>query len=89
MVTGDDAAKIQLAAKSGTLSLALRGDEDTVESPQNSTIIIDSVLGIGPKSPTQEVQSEGKVIVGGKEYLIVGGKLLSPEEVAALNRNQP
>lgn len=89
MVSGDDAAKIQLAAKSGTLSLALRGDEDTVESSQNSTIVIDSVLGIGPKKPAQEVQTEGRVVVGGKEYLIVAGKLLSAEEVAALSSKQP
>lgn len=88
MVTGDDAAKIQLAARSGTLSLALRGDEDTVESPQNTTIGIDSILGVGTKRPTQEVQTEGRVTVGGKEYYIVAGKLLSPEEVSALNAKQ-
>ena len=88
MVTGDDAAKIQLAAKSGTLSLALRGDEDTVESPQNTTLTIDSVLGIESKKGPQQVQTEGKVTVGGKEYLIVEGKLLSPEEVASLSAKQ-
>ena len=85
MVTGDDAAKIQLAAKAGTLSLALRGDEDTVESPQNTTIGIETILGVGTKQPTQQVQTEGKVTVGGRDYFIVAGKLLSPEEVAALN----
>lgn len=88
MVSGDDAAKIQLAAKSGTLSLALRGDEDTVESPQNTTIGIESILGVGNKKPTQEVQTEGKVTVAGKEYYIVAGKMLSAEEVAVLNGKQ-
>lgn len=88
MVTGDDAAKIQLAAKSGSLSLALRGDEDTVESPQNTTIGIETILGSGPKQPSQQVKTEGMVTVGGKNYFIVAGKLLSPEEVSALSSNQ-
>lgn len=83
MVTGADAAKLQLAAKAGTLSLALRGDEDTVESPQNTTVGIESVLGIATKSGTKEPQTEGRVKVGGKEFVIVEGKLVSAEDFAA------
>jgi len=83
MVTGQDAAKLQLAAKAGTLSLALRGDEDTVESPQNTTVGIESVLGIAPKSGTKEPQAEGRVKVGDKEFIIVEGKLVSAEDFAA------
>jgi Flp pilus assembly protein CpaB len=83
MVTGADAAKLQLAAKAGTLSLALRGDEDTVESPQNTTVGIESVLGIATKSGTKEPQTEGRVKVGGKEFVIVEGKLVSADDFAA------
>lgn len=83
MVSGPDAAKIQLASNAGTLSLALRGDEDTVESPQNTTVGIDSIVGIAPKSGPKELQSEGRVKVGGKEFLIIGGRLVSPEDAAA------
>jgi pilus assembly protein CpaB len=83
MVSGADAAKIQLASNAGSLSLALRGDEDTVESPQNTTVGIESIVGIAAKSGPKELQSEGRVKVGGKEFLIIGGKLVSPEEAAA------
>jgi pilus assembly protein CpaB len=81
MVTVDEAAKLQLASSSGVLSLALRGDEDTIESEANTTVLVDSLLAVeGPKGPAP-ITSEGRVVVDGKVFLIIGGKLV-PEEVA-------
>ncbi len=87
LVTGDDAARLQLAVKSGALSLALRGDEDTVESAQNATIGIESILGISPKATPNAVASEGRVKVGGKEFLVVDGKLVSEQEAAEMKKS--
>jgi pilus assembly protein CpaB len=80
MVSVDEAAKLQLASSSGVLSLAMRGDEDTIESPANTTTLIDSLLATdGPKGPAP-ITSEGKVTVEGKVFLIINGKLV-PEDV--------
>jgi pilus assembly protein CpaB len=81
MVTIDEAAKLQLASSSGVLSLALRGDEDTIESEANTTVLVDSLLAVeGPKGPAP-ITSEGRVVVEGKVFLIINGKLV-PEGVA-------
>jgi pilus assembly protein CpaB len=81
MVTVADATKIQLAASAGVMSLALRGDEDTVESAENQTVTLDAVLGVGA-SPTQAgPPREGRITYGGRNYLIVGGKLVPEESV--------
>jgi pilus assembly protein CpaB len=76
MVTIDEAAKLQLASSSGVLSLALRGDEDTIESESNTTVLVDSLLAVeGPKGPAP-ITSEGRVVVEGKAFLIINGKLV-------------
>lgn len=81
MVTIDEAAKLQLASSSGVLSLALRGDEDTIETEANTTVLVDSLLAVeGPKGPAP-ITSEGRVVVEGKAFLIINGKLV-PEDVA-------
>ena len=79
MVRGEEAAKIQLASESGILSLALRGDEESVASPENSAITIDSILGISTRAPSNEIPIDGRVRVGGKEFKLIGGKLV-PED---------
>ncbi len=76
MVSVDEAAKIQLASSSGVLSLALRGDEDPVESPDNVTVTIDSVAGVVPSQTPFAVPSEGKVTIDGRHYQIVNGRLV-------------
>jgi pilus assembly protein CpaB len=76
MVSVEEAAKIQLASSSGELSLALRGDEDPVESPDNITVTIDSVLGARPVQTPFAVPSEGKVTIGSRRYQIVNGRLV-------------
>jgi Flp pilus assembly protein CpaB len=77
MVTVEEAAKIQLASSTGILSLTLRGDEDTIESINNASISIDSILAgeQGPSKPA-EIPSEGKIKIDGREFLIVRGKLV-------------
>jgi Flp pilus assembly protein CpaB len=82
MVTIDEAARLQLASSSGVLSLALRGDEDTIESASNATVLVDTLLASeGPKGPAP-VTAEGKVAVDGKVFLMIDGKLV-PEETAS------
>jgi Flp pilus assembly protein CpaB len=76
MVSVDEAAKIQLASSSGVLSLALRGDEDPVESPENVTVTIDSVVGVLPSQTPLAIPSEGKVVMDGRRFQIVNGRLV-------------
>lgn len=81
MVSVDEAAKLKLADSSGRLSLALRGDEDTIESVANSTVLLDSLVAAdGPRAPAP-IPSEGRVKVEGKVFLIVNGKLVPEESV--------
>jgi pilus assembly protein CpaB len=82
MVTVDEATKIQLAASSGIMSLSLRGDEDTVESPDNQTVTLDTVFGLATPHAHSGPPREGRITFGGRNYLIVGGKLVPEESVA-------
>jgi Flp pilus assembly protein CpaB len=81
MVTVDEATKIQLAASAGVMSLTLRGDEDTVESPDNQTVTLDAVFGLATPQAFAGPPREGRITFGGRNYLIIGGKLV-PEESA-------
>jgi len=85
MVTVDEAAKIQLASSSGLLSLALRGDEDTIESPLNATTTIDSLLGNDTPSKPAVIPSEGRVKIDGREFVIINGKLVPEGKVSGSN----
>jgi len=80
MVTIDEATKIQLASSAGVLSLVLRGDEDTIEAPSNSSISIDSLLGQDNVKPA-EIPAEGRIKIDGREFLIVRGKLVPHNQV--------
>ncbi len=76
MVTTEESAKLQLASSTGSLSLALRGDDDPIETSDNRTVTIDSVLGVLPVQTAQAIPSEGTVKVDGKSFIIVNGKLV-------------
>jgi pilus assembly protein CpaB len=76
MVTTEESAKLQLASSSGALSLALRGDDDPVETSDNRTVTIESVLGVLPVQTPQAIPSEGTVKVDGKSFVIINGKLV-------------
>ena len=82
MVTVDEATKIQLASSSGIMSLSLRGDEDTVESADNQTVTLDTVFGLATPHAHSGPPREGRITFGGRNYLIVGGKLVPEESVA-------
>lgn len=83
MVTIEEAAKIQLASSSGKMSLALRGDEDTVESAESHTITLDSVLGLSGPTPLPGPAREGRLKIGDRTFYIVEGKLIPEEEIGA------
>jgi len=83
MVTVDEATKIQLAASSGVMSLSLRGDEDTVESPDNQTVTLDSVFGLATSRAQAGPSREGRITFSGRNYVIVGGKLIPEDSVAS------
>jgi Flp pilus assembly protein CpaB len=83
MVTVDEATKIQLAASSGVMSLSLRGDEDTVESPDNQTVTLDSVFGLATPRAQAGPSREGRITFSGRNYVIVGGKLIPEDSVAS------
>jgi pilus assembly protein CpaB len=83
MVTVDEATKIQLAASAGVMSLALRGDEDTVESADNQTVTLDAVFGFATPQAVAGPLREGRITFGGRNYLIIGGKLVPEESVGA------
>ena len=82
MVTVDEATKIQLASSSGVMSLALRGDEDTVESSDHQTVTLDNVFGLATPQANSGPPREGRVTFGGRNYLIIGGKLVPEDQVA-------
>jgi pilus assembly protein CpaB len=77
LVTSQDAAKIQLASTSGSLSLSLRGDADSKLSDSVNSITIKDLLEKGKK---EEIKKDGTVRVkraDGKyeEYYLKDGKL--------------
>lgn len=83
MVTVDEATKIQLASSSGVMSLALRGDEDTVESADSQTVTLDAVFGLATPQAVSGPPREGRITFGGRNYLIIGGKLVPEESVGS------
>ena len=75
LVSSDEAGRIQLGYSSGSLSLILRGDEDSVESMESLIVNLDSIIG-GDSSPQAAVSPvQGQVRVGGKTYHMVNGQL--------------
>lgn len=74
LVTERDAAKIQLASTSGTLSLSLRGDTDTIGG-EGGTITIEDLTG-GVKGESPEEIDENIVTVGGQKFVLKGKKLV-------------
>ncbi len=89
MVTVDEATKIQLASSTGVMSLALRGDEDTVESSDNQTVTLEAVFGLSTPQPNAGPPREGRISFGGRNYLIIGGKLVPEEQVAEDGKKRP
>ena len=89
MATVDEATRIQLASSSGVMSLSLRGDEDTVESADNQTVTLDTVFGLATPQAHSGPPREGRITFGGRNYLIIGGKLVPEESVAVEPGKKP
>ena len=89
MATVDEATKIQLASSSGVMSLALRGDEDTVESADNQTVTLEAVFGLATPQPNAGPPREGRITFGGRNYLIIAGKLVPEEQVFQDSKPKP
>lgn len=88
MVTVEEASKIQLASSSGVMSLSLRGDEDTVESSESTTVTIDNVFGVtGPKG-TPVAGKQGTVKVGSRSFEVIAGKLVPQDDATAAQKQK-
>ncbi|MGA1191777.1 MAG: Flp pilus assembly protein CpaB [Bdellovibrionota bacterium] len=79
LVTAEDAKKIQLATSSGSLSLSLRGDNDTRGSDGRGDVTIQDLLG--QPVVKEPVKNDGAVIVDGKKYYLVNGRLVAADSV--------
>jgi len=80
LVTAEDAAKINLAQTTGSLTLQLRGDNDPGKGRQGGSITIDDLYGRDPNTGPRH-SCEGSVIIGGVKYCVKpGGKLEIAEE---------
>jgi hypothetical protein len=86
MVTVEEASKIQLASSSGVMSLSLRGDEDTVESSESTTVTIDNVFGLTAPKGTPIAGKEGTLKVGSRTFEVIAGKLVPQEEAEAARK---
>lgn len=80
LVTADDAAKINLASTTGSLTLQLRGDNDPGRGRQGGSITIDDLYGGGAALSTTQ-SCEGSVVISGVKYCVKpGGRLEVAEE---------
>ncbi|RIL06034.1 MAG: Flp pilus assembly protein CpaB [Proteobacteria bacterium] len=78
LVSVQDAAKIQLAQTTGTLSLQLRGDNDPGKGQAGGSITVADLLGNSTQGPANEC--EGTVTMGGIKYCVKPGGRLEPAE---------
>ena len=76
LVTAQDAAKIQLASTTGTLSLLLRGDTDTSSSTLSSPITVEDLLGKEKKGDFGNTKASGIVKIGDEEFYLIDGQLV-------------
>ena len=72
LVDFKDAQKIQLAKRSGSLSLSLRGDNDS-ESIGSETVTLENLFK--NSRVIDPTQVEGTMRIGDKTYDIIGGRL--------------
>lgn len=76
LVTADDAAKIQLATTTGSLSLSLRGDDDAGKGSSGRSITVDDLLGGAQQVSAPQERREGTVRIGGEEFYLENGQLI-------------
>jgi Flp pilus assembly protein CpaB len=80
LVTAQDASKIQLASTTGSLSLSLRGDEDTTGSSGGGTVTVDDLYGGNTRQGSRRSNREGTVSIGGKRFFVENGRLIPAED---------
>lgn len=80
LVTADDAAKIQLATTTGSLSLSLRGDDDTGKGSTGRSITVDDLLGSSQQVVNPTERRDGTVRIGGEEFFLQNGQLIPKGE---------
>ncbi len=80
LVTADDAAKIQLATTTGSLSLSLRGDDDAGKGSSGRSITVDDLLGGAQQVTEPTERRDGTVRIGGEEFFLEGGQLIPKGE---------
>jgi pilus assembly protein CpaB len=75
LVTADDAARINLAQTTGSLTLQLRGDNDPGKGRAGGSITVEDLYG-GNSSTGPTHNCEGTVVLSGVKYCVrPGGKL--------------
>ena len=80
LVTSKDSQKIQLASSTGSLSLSLRGDEDSGKGEVGGSVTVDDLLGVRRDIDPDEEGIEATVQVRGpdgklEELILKDGKL--------------
>ena len=78
LVTADDAAKIQLAQTTGSLTLQLRGDNDPGKGRQGGSITLDDLYGITNDTKPAIADCTGSVVLGGAKYCVKPNGKLEP-----------
>lgn len=81
LVSSQDAAKIQLASTTGTLSLLLRGDNDLSSSGLKSAITVDDLLGRSVPAENRIRTGDGIVKIGNDEFYLIDGQLVPKDQV--------
>ena len=82
LVSAADAAKIQLASTTGSLSLQLRGDLDTGAGGRFESITVSDLLG-GSSTVSGEDKIVGTVTIGGVKYHVKPGGKMVPAPISA------
>ncbi|MCS6893505.1 MAG: Flp pilus assembly protein CpaB [Deltaproteobacteria bacterium] len=81
LVSSQDAAKIQLASTTGTLSLLLRGDNDLSSSSLRTAITVDDLLGkSGVSKDKKPHKGQGTVRIGADEFYLIDGELVPADK---------
>ena len=79
LVSSADAAKIQLASSTGTLSMSLRGDNDSGRGTSAGSITVDDLLG---SAKSLQKKTYGNTVkIDGQEWFLEDGQLIPVPEV--------
>jgi pilus assembly protein CpaB len=80
LVTAHDASKVHVGSNTGSLSLSLRGDDDSLTGFGAGTVTVEDLYA-GDRVARPVNNREGTLIAGGKLYVVQGGTLIPQEDV--------